>query len=70
MEEKIEVGDIIHLLVGDPQADIEVEVVALNQETGMPAKLRAVTPSEMLTQYGFFKEGDQYFHSEREICHN
>jgi hypothetical protein len=65
-----EVGDIITLLVGDPQEEIPVEVVALNAETGMPAKLKAVTPCEMLTGLGFFKEGEDYFHSERQICRN
>ena len=70
MEETFEIGDIITLCVGRPVQEIPVEVVAINPETGMPAKLKAVTPSEMLVNLGFFKEGDGYFHAERQICRN
>lgn len=70
MEEPIEVGDIINLCIGKPEQVIPVEVVAINPDTGMPSKLKAVTPSEMLVNLGFFEEGGDYFHSERAICRN
>jgi hypothetical protein len=70
MDEHFEIGDIINLCVGKPERVIPVEVVALNPDTGMPAKLKAVTPSESLIRFGFFQEGDDYFHSEHAICRN
>lgn len=70
MEESFEIGDIINLCVGKPEKVIPVEVISINPETGMPSKLKAVTPSEILVNLGFFQEGDDYFHSERVICRN
>lgn len=65
-----ELGDIITLCVGRPKREIEVEIVSLNPETGMPAKLKAVTPTEDLGQLGFIQEPDGWYHSERQISPN
>ena len=65
-----EIGEIIELRTGRPTRIIPVKIVALNPETGMPAKLKAVTPTEDLGQLGFIQEPDGWYHSERQISPN
>lgn len=70
MAGEFKIGEKINLRIGSPSKCVRVEVVAVNRETGMPSKLKAVRGNESLGKIGFIQEGSGWFHCEYQICRN
>jgi hypothetical protein len=67
---EFKIGEKVTLVVGRPRKNISVRIVALNTQTGMPSKMRAVRRSEKLGKLGFFQEGEDWVKEEYNISPN